>query len=538
MKVRINRPFALRAALLATTVLFALPLFAQSDAPDVEFLDEKKAPAYAPEAVVTGDAPAVDIQEETQEEEATEIVMPAGSAPTDFEKRMYRIFKNSAPVSNEKWSAIVGSRRQEIYTVQAGDTLWDISQTLFGDGFFWSKLWAENGKLENPHEITPSQQIQLMSGTEANAPAVTVGQKGGAPEIPEGQLLQDVSQTVANTEGQTGEVAKVASAGNKVPLPRKFKGGPIYREQALQQLTPEELASGQNIEVDELIPAPELPPSKARKPVLKKLPPSFVTRVQPREGEYDSTGLDANAVKSMTVPATIVPNSYLSDHGVESVGKVVELEAQEKVASVGQNIFLRLDSKARIGERFSILFQKGKIDVSPTKSYGPVVEIGGRVQVIDVVNEDRNVYRAMIIQGVNPISLGSVVSRETLPTATYSRRGTRTTIGATIIGGEFDETRKMFGEGSVVYLDQGHRAGLNSGDILPIQGRRSMRREATKFPDWDHAVGLIKLVKVEDTVATGIILEARSEVLVGDRTGGRLSPNVYVPEQFTESKSE
>jgi hypothetical protein len=95
-------------------------------------------------------------------------------------------------------------------------------------------------------------------------------------------------------------------------------------------------------------------------------------------------------------------------------------------------------------------------------------------------------------------------------------------VEARIIGGEYDENRKVIGENSVVYLDQGSNVGLKPGDILPVQARRGERREDTKFPDWRRPIGILKIVKVERNVSTAIVVEAQEEITPGDRTGGAL----------------
>jgi hypothetical protein len=562
----VNKKISFLSALLVTSVLFAVspPSMGDDFSGEGDLMTEPSAPAHTDEATVTGtpeaEAPVDDLQAELEEggenpkaksgeggagAEAgapQQIVTGSGGAePTDFEKRLFRIFKNnSEPVSVQKWEELVGSRKQEVYVVQPGDTLWDISSTLFGDGFFWSKLWAENGNLENPHQITPNQQIQLMAGTEASGPAISVGRAGapGGEAIDTDSVGQSLSQNSAGS-GDVDSGSLVASGSTRVPLSKKGPGrrAPVYREQALKDLTPEELASGANIEIDELVPTPEIPSQKPGRKVLKNLPRSFVMPTRPKIGQFDSTGLDAPATKAQSVPPTIIPNSYLADHPVDHVGVIEEIEAQEKIASTGQSVYIRLDSKGRIGERFSVLFPKDKISTGPASSLGPVVEIGGRVEITSVVNEDKNVYRATVVQTVNPIRNASILVRENLPKSNYSRRGTRTTIESKIIGGEYDGDRKIIGDGSVVYLDQGRQAGLNPGDILPVQAKRSERREGTKFPDDVTAIGLLKIVKVEETAATAIVLESRSEIHVGDHTGGRLSPSGFIREEMPDEGS-
>lgn len=49
------------------------------------------------------------------------------------------------------------------YTVQKGDTLWDISSKFLKDPFLWPKLWERNPYITNPHLIFPGNSVRLSS---------------------------------------------------------------------------------------------------------------------------------------------------------------------------------------------------------------------------------------------------------------------------------------------------------------------------------------------------------------------------------------
>ena len=47
------------------------------------------------------------------------------------------------------------------YTVQKGDTLWDLSQKFSDTPWQWPELWKENRDIANPHRIYPGERIRL-----------------------------------------------------------------------------------------------------------------------------------------------------------------------------------------------------------------------------------------------------------------------------------------------------------------------------------------------------------------------------------------
>jgi len=52
----------------------------------------------------------------------------------------------------------------QAHTVKDGDTLWDITQTYYGDPYRWPQVWSYNPDITNPHWIYPEAQVQLRPG--------------------------------------------------------------------------------------------------------------------------------------------------------------------------------------------------------------------------------------------------------------------------------------------------------------------------------------------------------------------------------------
>ena len=51
------------------------------------------------------------------------------------------------------------------YTVQKGDTLWDLSRKFSDSAWLWPEMWQENKQIANPHRIYPGERIRLFRRT-------------------------------------------------------------------------------------------------------------------------------------------------------------------------------------------------------------------------------------------------------------------------------------------------------------------------------------------------------------------------------------
>ncbi len=66
------------------------------------------------------------------------------------------------------WSALAQGNQKQIqhetgvyYTIQKGDTLWDLSLRFADSPWLWPDVWRDNDQILNPHRIYPGQRIRL-----------------------------------------------------------------------------------------------------------------------------------------------------------------------------------------------------------------------------------------------------------------------------------------------------------------------------------------------------------------------------------------
>lgn len=128
------------------------------------------------------------------------------------------------------YAQTVRADRPDVYTVQRGDTLWDISARFLKEPWLWPEIWQANPQIENPHLIYPGDEISLVyEGGEPRlrvrrgrpvvklSPSVRVVRRGAEaiPAIPIDAISQFLSRPRVVDEGYLETVPYVVSVGNE-----------------------------------------------------------------------------------------------------------------------------------------------------------------------------------------------------------------------------------------------------------------------------------------------------------------------------------
>jgi hypothetical protein len=116
------------------------------------------------------------------------------------------------------------------YTVQKGDTLWDLSRRFADSPWVWPELWTENAAvIANPHLIYPGQKIRLTR------------KAGTSPQMPAGgdQHLQANVHYFFSLINRVGFIRRVPVEPQGVIFQKPVKGTTMISEGNIVFLKPE-----------------------------------------------------------------------------------------------------------------------------------------------------------------------------------------------------------------------------------------------------------------------------------------------------------
>ncbi len=460
-----------------------------------------------PAPVVEDIAPAAPTQV-TEETAAPAVTKPArkkqkaykGFNPSTYgdevdhqqEAYFHNIYKNynEQPTSAESWEQAIGPRQSESYLIQKGDTLWDISNTLFGDSNYWPKVWSLNKEaIFNPHEINTGLMVRFYPGTGNDAPTLNLAKAG--------DIISGASGTMTDASGaMASPVAEVSERTQNAVIP---------------------------------------PPKRIPKPVLKQIPSSLP--------QYEMGAIAKQKLKiQVELPKNKFPASkpyltyFAAENSVDGNGEIVGTELGADTASDGQMIYVKLEKE----DGNSYVIQKNHSKVKSQKFFGgsaQIVEIQGEIEILEKVN-DNGTYRAIVKKTIQPIEVGSLLVPGHLPQMNIAQTNVEEGVGGVVIGGQFEDNRFLMGNETVIYIDNGSTQGLTVGQTLPIYKNERLRNPDSKAKYNDPVIGHVKVVRVSKDFSTGFVLDVNTEIKVGDYVGTVSSSGTAVSSAAPSEASE
>lgn len=397
------------------------------------------------------------------DDEAQEIEEETSSFADEYERSLYETYIQyySKKVSAADWSGVVGGK--DTYVVQPKDTLWDISQVLFGDSSYWPKLWSVNPSLTNPHLIQPNDNLGFIYGTEGTPPSLTVIQGGPT------------------------QVSKTPSS-SPPPLPDFLKGKKIT-----------------------------IPPKKLQ-PVLQNIPDSLPPLYLSYSQESELSDMNI-AFKKITPSRIAFLHYYMSSEPLSGQGIVSDKKEYGSLFHVGQRIILEMREPVNPGQKLTIVKDMGKLYPSLFGVRGPFgyqIEVQGEVQIVGRVPDSFDLYEAKVTRSLNPISIGALVLNKNLIQFDYQNTDFVGNSEAQIIGvpGLQSYEKNTASPYSLVYLNRGIGNGMSVGQMYQVKANNAITRKQEY--GYDIKVGEIKIIYADDRFATGLITQMNNPIRVGD----------------------
>ena len=237
-----------RAALSgALALLLTAPLRAEQEAP----------PPVPPQAMEPQQA------EQPRRQPSPQLLeVPLEDTPKPRHKSAPITEQSPRPPPDDSIKPVAGA--PEEYTIQKGDTLWDLSQKFLSNPWYWPKIWSLNPSIENPHWIYPGNKLRIVPGeggsqapaqvqtemepgidaTALNAPEEQETPPGASPET--SVTLPDTADLeVVGKNSREGRAAlSTVSASGKLA----FSPPPVLSVRASGLVTPEEMRGAGTLE--------------------------------------------------------------------------------------------------------------------------------------------------------------------------------------------------------------------------------------------------------------------------------------------------
>ncbi len=410
---------------------------------------------------------------------------------SEEERRLHRIYESylAEPVTDEQWNALFSAQQEDIYAIQPGDTLWELSLIFFGDGHYWPKLWSINSRLTNPHLILPGYQIRFLRGPGSVLPQMTLEPSEG------GSVPQLWAEPSPNRKEQDTETALAESA----------EGDSLYL----------------------LVDAPEIPaPMYPATPLLKDLPDTFPDGRS--NHQYDEVGFSFEERPTLDLTPAVALRSFVSDEPVTTVGEVIEQAGPNEMAGMLQYLYIQSGESVRVGDRFMALGPSSQVGSWSRK--GRIYHIYGEIEVTDETTAGENIFRAVVLNSVDGVPAGAKIVREQTPYYSFSPEGRVSNVSAEVMGVRREAFGELYGLGSELYLDRGERDGLMVGDILYLTADRRQRIPKPKVTHAPVYSAVAKIVHTGQDVATGVLVTSYNDIQKGDVSGQSSVPDLIYPQ--------
>ncbi len=216
----------------------------------------------------------------------------------------------------------------------------------------------------------------------------------------------------------------------------------------------------------------------------------------------------------------------MSVEEINSLPYVLEIKESHIVAGSGFTVYTRGNDEAEIGDRYNVMHVGDSLyDPETRRVVGFQTHHVGGGRVI----QQGDPSKLFLNQTSREVLRGDrLVNQDIAPAQDFVPSAPKYVVDATII--DVIEGVKLIGQYQIVVLNRGEKHGLEAGNVLSVYQRGEVIRDryadrslfsrtffAPKVKLPDEQAGRMMVFRVQDELSYGLIMQATSEIHVGDK---------------------
>jgi len=447
------------------------------------------------------------------------IALICGPVSANSDSAIFNAYKKYAetPTDEQVWQKLSDSLSDKTYTVQNGDTLWEISKVLFADPYFWPKIWALNHDIIfNPHYIALGDLLIFDLGSTERPPSMQlIRENAPSAEGEGGNTLTHAPETYSEADGS--HHVNNLKDNTKGPITQNLNKEILDEEGFISPIMEFMMKTQPKAESIRLPPSFELPelPQEVKRRGRVSLPeslPAWTGRLDPQSLIKTQITSHDRPIPSMTQQL----KCWVDTEALSYIGAIDEIEGEMHAAHEGQYVFVRSDRVSE-GGIYSVV-KTATEKVSPDVS---VYEKEGDLQILEKVSVTDSLYRAVVLSAFTPILLKSRIVPYVSSEFTIGKNEQLEPLSAKVVSGFCHGGRHFFGDGEIVFLQS-----LNStprvGQHLPIYRNERVRNAKSKVSENPRLIGSVQVLRVSGEWVTATVVSALEEIRTGDGTSSVL----------------
>ena len=393
-------------------------------------------------------------------------------------------------IPEKDWSEIATSSRSEKYVVQKGDWLWKISKKLFGTGFYYSKIWALNPHITNPHEIEPGMVLVLYTGDEDEMPAVR---------------LKEFSDDGLGGPKEIGSVEGPVDLAGNYPDSDWMK----KRDELVEQGVFFQYTSDVTYEDLERLAKTRSEEYKSYEPPLSSIIPLRIEN----EDQEETRGFDKSSRINVNFSEGFYLTTFVTSNIVQDIG---ELVASSNVSSFITNfnkIFVKFDPSVNVrpGDYYSVYSADGKYEHPNSERSGYRYTIIAQLRAL-TPKDDLWECEIFDISGI--VKRKSRITKYTPKIEKIIKTFSQRTIEGVVIGTTRDHTSGI-SYGDVIFIDRGRLDGVENGTVFEIFSSVDVLTGKDISIDPSYKIGELTVITLTDNFSTALVTNSNSLISLG-----------------------